>query len=226
MARTVKDYDERRSEILAVANRLFHQKGFEQTSVQEIIDEIGIAKGTFYHYFGSKIELLDAIIAQMTDQILQVLDHIIEDEALSALQKLEAFFLQAMSWKITEKDFLIKILPVWYRDENAILREKIKQSSIEHVPPILAKIINQGVAEGVFSTPYPFESAEIIMQISLLLSDTVGRTLLTAEHQRGDEMTALERRVKANRMAVENLLNAAPGSVKLFDFEQIQVWFT
>lgn len=52
----------RRSEILDVAQRLFYLKGYDQTSVQDIITEIGIAKGTFYHYFNSKLELLDAII--------------------------------------------------------------------------------------------------------------------------------------------------------------------
>lgn len=54
MARTVKEYDERYAEFLDVAQRLFYQKGYEQTSVQDIIREIGVAKGLFYYDSSSK----------------------------------------------------------------------------------------------------------------------------------------------------------------------------
>lgn len=225
MARVVKEYDERRAEILAVAQRLFYQKGYEPTSVQEIINEVGIAKGTFYHYFSSKIDLLDVIIAQMTERILQGVMSIVEDESLSAPQKFEAFFVQGLGLKLQEKDFLIKILPTWYSDDNTLWREKTKQASLEHVTGMLERIIRQGVDEGVFSTLYPYETAEIMMQMNLLLSDAVGKTLLEAKHPEDEKIVALERRVKANRVAVENLLNAPPDSVKLYDFEQIKQWF-
>ena len=145
MSRVVKEYDERRGEILTVAQRLFHQKGYEQTSVQEIINEVGIAKGTFYHYFNSKIDLLDAIIKQMTDYILQGVMPIVEDETLSAIEKLEAFFVQGLGLKLKERDFLIKILPVWYSDDNTIWREKTKEASMQFVTGILEKIVRQGV---------------------------------------------------------------------------------
>ena len=73
MARTVKEPDIRRNEILDVAQQFFYTKGYEQTSVQDIIDQVGIAKGTFYHYFGSKVELLDELIERMTDQVLSLI---------------------------------------------------------------------------------------------------------------------------------------------------------
>ena len=67
MARTVKPPDVRRNEILDVAQRLFYTKGYRKTSVNDIIDEIDIAKGTFYHHFPSKQALLDAL----TDRVLE-----------------------------------------------------------------------------------------------------------------------------------------------------------
>ena len=80
MGRTVKVYDDRRTEILSAAQELFFSKGYEATTVQEIIDAVGIAKGTFYHYFESKVDLLDALIASMTEQQLQNAQAILNEE--------------------------------------------------------------------------------------------------------------------------------------------------
>ena len=57
----VKKGDARREELLATAERLFYTKGYEQTSVQDIINEMHFSKGGFYHHFDSKLALLDAI---------------------------------------------------------------------------------------------------------------------------------------------------------------------
>ena len=71
MTRIVKDAAVRRTEILDTAQYLCYSKGYERTSVQDIIDEIGIAKGTFYHYFRSKQDLLDALVDRIADQTVQ-----------------------------------------------------------------------------------------------------------------------------------------------------------
>ncbi|TKH46201.1 helix-turn-helix transcriptional regulator, partial [Bacillus cereus] len=63
--RIVKEYEERRKEILETAERLFLTKGYTKTTVNDILKEIGIAKGTFYHYFKSKEEVMDEIIMRI-----------------------------------------------------------------------------------------------------------------------------------------------------------------
>ena len=62
MPRVVKDYDERYAEFLEAAQQLFFSKGYERTTVQEIIKMVGVAKGTFYYYFGSKQAVLEAVV--------------------------------------------------------------------------------------------------------------------------------------------------------------------
>ena len=54
MTRIVKAPDVRRSELIACAQRLFYSMGYENTSVSDIVNEVGVAKGTFYYYFKSK----------------------------------------------------------------------------------------------------------------------------------------------------------------------------
>ncbi|MGB6371054.1 MAG: TetR/AcrR family transcriptional regulator, partial [Atribacterota bacterium] len=60
MVRIIKKYDERRTEFLDTAQELFFTKGYEQTAVETIIKKMGLSKGTFYYYFKSKEDLLDA----------------------------------------------------------------------------------------------------------------------------------------------------------------------
>ena len=73
MARQVKEYDERYQEFLDVGQRLFYTKGYDQTSIQEIIAAVGVAKGLFYYYFRAKGDLLDAIIERSENTIQAVL---------------------------------------------------------------------------------------------------------------------------------------------------------
>ena len=57
----MKKGDARRSELLVAAEKLFYTKGYEKTSIQDILDEVGFSKGGFYHHFDSKLSVLEAI---------------------------------------------------------------------------------------------------------------------------------------------------------------------
>ena len=59
--RVVKEANVRRSEILDAAELLFGTKGFDCTSTTDILNEVGIARGTLYYHFKSKEDILDAI---------------------------------------------------------------------------------------------------------------------------------------------------------------------
>ena len=81
MVRITKEYDERLTEFLETAQQLFFQKGYEKTSVNDIIKKIGVAKGTFYHYFKSKKDLLDKIVkGYVVKTLLKVKGEIEENE--------------------------------------------------------------------------------------------------------------------------------------------------
>ena len=213
----------RRSEILDVAQRLFYRKGYEQTSVQDIITEIGIAKGTFYHYFSSKLDLLDAMIERMIEQTLQSLEPLVADDRLSALEKFERFFCDIANWKVENKNFFLDLMNLWYTDENAILRHKVEAASVEKTVPLLTQIIEQGMAEGTFATEYPVDIAEIVLQIVQSLSDTLAKIILNEAHN-DDTLAIIERKTMGYHHAIERTLNAPSGSIKLFDLDQIKPW--
>ena len=224
MARVVKEHDERRSEILDVAQELFYSKGYEQTSIKDIINGVGVAKGTFYHYFSSKIQLLDELIERMLGQTIQMVEPIVEDRNLAALDKFHLFFGTIENWKIENKAFFKGILEVFYNDDNAVLRHKLKAASITATTPPLSKIIRQGVEEGVFDTCYPDEIGEILIVIGQALAEKLAFLLLAEEGNKASLHT-IERKIAVSQYAMERALGAPHGSVKIFDFGRLKLWF-
>ena len=79
MVRVVKTHQERKNELLDTAQMLFYKNGYESTSVADVIDAVNIAKGTFYHYFKSKRELLDQIIARVAQNIDDIIDKVLAE---------------------------------------------------------------------------------------------------------------------------------------------------
>ena len=64
-------YDRRRAEVVLGAARVFAERGYDQTSVPELAEALGLAAGSLYHYFGGKEQLLRAICDQLMDPLLE-----------------------------------------------------------------------------------------------------------------------------------------------------------
>jgi len=221
--RTIKTAEERLQEILDVAQAFFARKGYDATSIQDIIDEVGIAKGTFYHYFRSKSDLLDAVVDRMAEQGQAVMRDVVDDPRLDALTKFRQVFAQANSWKLQHQDFLIELLRVMYRPENAILRDRLRSVSIEVVVPLLAAVVRQGVEEGVFDTEDPEEVVVIVLHIGQALSDTIAKALLSG--QRGEEVARqAAHTARVYEQSIERVLGALPGSLDLRLQEMFEQW--
>jgi AcrR family transcriptional regulator len=224
MIRNVKDYDERRVEILTAAQDLFLSRGYETTTIQEIIDAVGIAKGTFYHYFDSKASLLDALVESMTDQRLQTAQAILERHELNAAQKLQRIFSEIEVWKTDNRKFFLEILRTWYSDENIIVRFKLSSRAKRVMQGVLAQIIRQGVAEGTFNTPYPEGIGEVILGLLENTSDELASLLLDMQ-SRELPLSCLEEKLAVNQHAINLLLGAQPGEVQIYNLERLKLWF-
>src|SRR5689334_6360084 len=117
MARIVKAHAIRRDEILDAAQRLVYTRGYEQMTIQDLLDDLEIAKGTFYHYFVSKQALLEALLERMGAEMEQLLLPVVQDPHLPALDKLDRFFATLARWKTAQKAVIFALLPVWYADD-------------------------------------------------------------------------------------------------------------
>ena len=91
MARTVKPeaVAAKRREILDATQRLVLTKGYEQMSIQDVLDEVGMSSGAFHHYFDSRGALLAGLIEQIQQETEKPLIPIIHDPHLTAIEKLK-----------------------------------------------------------------------------------------------------------------------------------------
>jgi len=224
MARIVKEHAVRRNEILDVAQRLVYTKGYEQMTIQDILDDLQISKGAFYHYFDSKQALLEAITERLQNEVERLLIPIAQDAHLSALAKLQRFFPTLSGWKTARRTFLLTLMRVLYADDNAIFRQKVRVLAIERITPLLTAIINQGIREGVLTTAYPEQVGEVIISLGWDLGDTLARLLLSSEPGR-DDFPHAERIVATYADALERILGAPSGSLSIIDPQMLQEWF-
>jgi len=226
MARIVnqEEYDIRRNKILEAAGRLVYVKGYEQMSIQDILTEMQISKGAFYHYFSSKQALLEALIEQMAQQVFQVLLPIIKDDRLPAPEKLHRVFDTASRWKTDRKEVLLSLVHVWYADENAVLRQKAQAALLPVIAPMLTEVVCQGVREGVFHTPYPDQISGIMFSLLQNFGDSLIALIVQQEHK-PEDLQHLEALSASHQDAMERLLGAASGSLPLFDTTILREWF-
>jgi TetR/AcrR family transcriptional repressor of nem operon len=221
----VDRYQARKNEILDVAQELVMvTKGYAEMSIQDILDALGISKGAFYHYFDSKQSLLEALIERIITEATPMIMGIIDDPDLPAMQKLHRFFHQTARWKTARKDYLLSFLHVWYADENAITREKLRLAAPERFGPMLTTLIEQGIEEGVFETRYPDQVGRVIMDLIYEMGVQFALLLKSRPQDPQAEERAV-RMVDAFNDAVERVIGAAPGSLELMEPDVINAWF-
>lgn len=155
-----KEPQERRSQLLNSAEALFMEKGYEAATVNDIIAREGIAKGTFYHYFRSKEEVLTALVERVWDQFEDEAHRIIDDPSLSTMEKVERVFGTTIALK-KSKIYLVSIMN---QEQNVLLLDKLRREGQTRFTPLLTRLVDQGVREGVFDTPYPRHAVEFVIR--------------------------------------------------------------
>src|SRR6266581_7843899 len=112
MARVVKEkaHAVKRNKILEAAQRLVYTKGYEQMTIQDILDFLQISSGAFYHYFDSKPALLFALVERIGNQVVHLVLPIVHDPTLGALDKLQRFFATLDHEKLAHKEFVLAYL--------------------------------------------------------------------------------------------------------------------
>lgn len=225
MTRSVKahEYAEKRNAILDVAERYIATKGYEQMTTQDILEALQISRGAFYHYFESKQALLMALVERIGKQAEQLVFPIVSDRELPAQDKLLRFFDVLDQHKRENLDLVFAFLRIWYADENALFRHKLYQARIKRLAPWLSQIIQQGVAEGVFTTAYPEHAARMIIS---LLEDLGYATveLLLVEEGKPIDVPRIAQISEATADALERVLGSSPGCLRQSWSEDLSRW--
>lgn len=165
--RIVKEHDERKNEIIDTAAALFIDKGYDQCSINDILNSIGIAKGTFYHYFKSKEDVLDAAVNKMSEQILIQVQEIAAKKEIPPLDRIIQVLLAIRVTDHTEKALIQEM----HKMQNALLHQKTLVSIITTLTPVFTEIVKEGNTSGIFQCKYPEESIQILLSATLTLLD-------------------------------------------------------
>ncbi|MFZ5967255.1 MAG: TetR/AcrR family transcriptional regulator [Bacillota bacterium] len=161
MVKTAKKHNAKKSELIEIAEKLFIEKGYEETSVEDILKASGLSKGGFYHYFKSKEEVLAESINQLAERLLEEVKDIIEDPGLNALEKLNRFMEKKVASQKKKREMIAYLLMVMESDFT--LYKYCVIIAQKYVDPF-ARIIEQGVKEGVFNVEFPYETADILLR--------------------------------------------------------------
>lgn len=225
------EYEQKRGEILDAAQRLIYTKGYERMSIQDILDELKISKGAFYHYFDSKQSLLEALTARMMTEVEKFLIPIVQNPEHTALEKLEQFFGSVARWKSARKTYLNNLLSVWYHDHNAIVRQKLTATGGKWMSPFLMEIIQQGIREGALHPGIEFneEAAQVVIALMVSMGEKIAMSMVrlqpdASSDQRQATLREIENLVVAYRSAIERVLGAPAGSISLFDLDILRDW--
>ena len=156
--RVIKDADQRKNEILDAAETLFTLKGFDKTSTNEILEAVGIARGTLYYHFKSKEDIMDALIERHTSRLLKAAKEIAEDKSKPVYDRIIQS-VRALKMNQSGNEVLEHI----HRPQNALMHQKVQKTILNGLPPILAGIIREGIEDNLFHTPYPYECVEMLV---------------------------------------------------------------
>lgn len=169
--RMTKDPDERRMEIVDAAEYLFTTKGYTNTTINDILKRVGIAKGTFYYYFQSKEEVMDAVVMRFIDMGVKAAKAIAADPHLNAPEKMFQIIMAQRPDSLSEESKKEEMIEQLHEVNNAEMHQKSLVETILQLTPILTEVIEQGIEEGIFHTPFPRETVEFLLVSSQFLLD-------------------------------------------------------
>ena len=157
--RVVKDGKERRKEILDVSERLFCLNGYDNTSTNDILAEIGIARGTLYYHFKSKEDILDALIERIIGGIEKKVSVVAMNEDVPVLER----FTKAVLSANVDTDVGDMVLEQMHKPQNALMHQKMETSLLAAITPYFVKIIKDGIDQGIMASDYPEEVVEMTL---------------------------------------------------------------
>jgi len=216
LPRVVKSPEVRHAELLDCAQRLFFERGYDNTTVNDIIAAAGLSKGAFYHYFASKEVLLEALAERLARDSLAELQPLLEDPSLDAIGRLNALFAGSRQLKVELAPQLRRTFSVLFRPENLMLFHRIDDALRQVTLPLIADLLRKGGDEGAFDVPDPEAFADMLLQLRLIFRDVSHRALSRAE-QGGDidaVAAEMDERLRLYGVAIDRLLKLPDGTIR------------
>ena len=214
--------DSRKEEFLDLAEKLFADLGYENTSVDRLTSGLGVSKGAFYHHFRSKSDLLDAALERMLLRTETQVTELLESK-VSASEKLRNFMLSVEAVKSENRRSSLQIGKFLLQDANAILLARLRCAARSRIVPVLTAIIEQGVHENEFHLDNPQLVARIVCDVCEAMSEALTRALIEAADGR-IKLGELLIICNTYTLAIERIIGAQEKSLMLRGDTILQSW--
>tara|TARA_B110000438_G_scaffold25447_1_gene23805 strand:+ start:60 stop:818 length:759 start_codon:yes stop_codon:yes gene_type:complete len=214
--------DSRKEEFLDLAEELFADLGYENTSVDRLISGLGVSKGAFYHHFKSKSDLLDAALERLLSRAEAQLEEVLAAKA-PALEKLQKFIVTLDSATKQNRMSSLQIGEFLLQDANAVLLVRHRRAARDRFVPVLTTIIEQGVGEGDFHLDNPQLVAQVVWEIGEAMEEALARPLILATDNPIEPNQFLSI-YNTYVQAIERVIGAPEGSLSLVDEIMLQSW--
>jgi AcrR family transcriptional regulator len=214
----------RRDEFVDAAQRLIQSRGYEQISIQDVLDELGASKGAFYHYFDSKEGLLTAVVDRMIDGAVAAVTPIVADPHLAAHEKFQRVFSGIAQFKNDRIVLLQGVIQAWISDDNAIVREKFRRAAVQRLSPLMTEIVEQGLTDGAYTAGPPASVARVLLSL-MLGANEAAVELYVARKARAVTFEMVQQTLAAYADAFDRILGARGGSFPITDEATLRLWF-
>jgi AcrR family transcriptional regulator len=197
------DSKQTKEKIIDVSARLFAEKGYEQATMQDIVNESGMSKGAIFHHFESKEQIAEAVVTRICDGLLETARPIAADVSIPIVERFAKTVLALSARDADRKQMLIHLRG----PHNAMIHMKMQAILIEEVTPIFAGILREGVEQGIFDTRYPDEVMEMVLCYT---NSTYNDTRMARL-----DFAQISHMADAFVDCLERLTGAAPGSLSI-----------
>ena len=211
--------DERKQEILTAAEKLFCARGYQETSVQDILDELKVSKGAFYHHFESKGSVLETLCTQRAEKAAERTREAMtkSEDNLARLNTV----LQGMSpLCMEEAAFLSMLLPQLFTHEGRTVCMAYQDALHSAFLPMMTDVVSAAAVDGVIAPAGGEDLADLLLVMMNHCWMRVAKMLLTQIDKAAQlSPAALLDTLTLYRAAMERLLDAPFGSINLSDLE-------
>jgi AcrR family transcriptional regulator len=122
LAQPTKKSRRRDSDVVEAAAKVFYQKGYPDATVQDIADELGILKGSLYHYVDTKEDLLFQLIEQVHSEVQRILDEIRAEEDLKPLERLALYVRRQVEYNLDN----LQRISIYYQDLESLTGARLE----------------------------------------------------------------------------------------------------
>jgi AcrR family transcriptional regulator len=215
LARAYLSANERREQILDCAQTLFFSKGFDATTVQDLMLAAGVSKGGFYHHFASKEDVLEAMSERLASVSIALIQDVMAIPGLNAFERLDQSLRAMRRFKKENAKGIIAAFNTVLRAENIVLYDRINRANIRIVLPLLSAIIEEGRQDGSFNVPNARQAAQAILALGSMLQDAVAGAL--AARSQSDRQRAnaeLDSALRWQGITIDRILGLPDGSIQ------------